>query len=89
MIESGITNPLRLDPRLTNRRYHFTKHLILAPRGNKSGGSILAAKVAQFLTAVEIDLSSAGPILATGQLSRPDIFSPDKSSQAIISGIPA
>ena len=28
------------------------KHFTLAPRGNHSGGSILAAKVAQFLTAV-------------------------------------
>jgi hypothetical protein len=53
MIGSGITSPLRLDPRLTNRRYHFAKHLILAPPGNKPGGSILAAKVAQFLTAFE------------------------------------
>jgi hypothetical protein len=53
MIGSGITSPLRLDPRLTNRRYPFAKHLILAPPGNKPGGSILAAKVAQFLTAVE------------------------------------
>jgi hypothetical protein len=53
MIESGISSPLRLDLRQTNRRYHSIKHLILAPRGNKSGGSILAAKVAHFLTAVE------------------------------------
>jgi hypothetical protein len=53
MSGSGITNPLRLDPRVTNRRYHFAKHLIAAPPGNKPGGSILAAKVAQFLTAVE------------------------------------
>jgi len=29
------------------------KHLTLAPRGNHSGGSILAAKVAQSLTAVD------------------------------------
>ena len=54
MIGAGIASLLRLDPRLTNRRYHFAKQLILAPRGNKPGGSILAAKVAQFLTAVEI-----------------------------------
>jgi hypothetical protein len=63
MIESGITSPLHLDPRQTNRRYHFKKHLILAPRGNKSGGSILAAKVAQFLTAVETE-----KVWATGNI---------------------
>ena len=61
MIESAIYSPLHLDPRQTNLRYHFIKHLILAPRGNKSGGSILAAKVAQFLTAVEkLGLPTAG-----------------------------
>jgi hypothetical protein len=53
MSGSGITSPLRLDPCLTNQRFHFAKHLIVAPPGNKPGGSILAAKVAQFLTAVE------------------------------------
>jgi hypothetical protein len=32
------------------------KHLALAPRGNHSGGSILAAKVAHFPAAVDIGL---------------------------------
>jgi hypothetical protein len=57
MSGSGITSPLRLDPCLTNRRYHFAKHLIVAPPGNKPAGSILAAKVAQFLTAVETGIA--------------------------------
>ena len=36
------------------------KHLALAPPGNDAGGSILAAKVAHFLAAVNIRLANAG-----------------------------
>ena len=50
----GRDSRLWLDPFSPAKPTPSPKHLALAPPGNDAGGSILAAKVAHFLAAVNI-----------------------------------